>query len=285
MLLWRGAVVKHQPARFAVVGDPVAHSASPRLFSALGRHLGVALDYRAERVEAAALPGFLNAVRRGAYQGLSVTLPHKEAALRLADSAAPSARAVGAANTLVVRDGRLEAHNTDGVGLLSALAGQGVSLKDARVLVLGAGGAARAAVQASQAAGAASVWVSNRTQERAQRLAEAFDAVAVPTSGLTHLLQDVDVLLQASAAGLSRPTESALPVGCVLHPRLTVLEMVYQPLETQLLRDARAAGARGIDGLWMLVHQALEQCRLWTGVEAAPEVAPALHAELVRGQA
>jgi shikimate dehydrogenase len=277
--------VKQQTARYAVVGDPVAHSASPRLFAALARQLGFPLEYRAERVEEAAFPAFLEGVRRGAYQGLSVTLPHKEAALRLADSAAPSARAVGAANTLVVREGRLEAHNTDGVGLLSALAGQGVMLKGARVLVLGAGGAARAAVQAAQASGAACVWVSNRTPERGQRLADAFGAVAVPTSGLAPLLQDVDVLLQASAAGLSRPTESALPVGCVLHPRLTVLEMVYQPLETQLLRDARASGARGVDGLWMLIHQALEQCRLWTGIEAPPEVAPALHAELLRGHA
>jgi shikimate dehydrogenase len=277
--------VKREVARYAVVGDPVAHSASPRLFAALARQLGLALEYRAERVEAAAFPGFLQGVRRGAYQGLSVTLPHKEAALRLADSAAPSARAVGAANTLVVREGRLEAHNSDGVGLLRALAGQGVTLKAARVLVLGAGGAARAAVQAAQASGATAVWVSNRTPERAQRLAEAFGAVAVPTARLASLLLDVDVLLQASAAGLSRPDESALPAGCVLHPRLTVLEMVYQPLQTQLLRDARASGARGVDGLWMLIHQALEQWRLWTGVEAAPEVAPALHAELTRGQA
>lgn len=277
--------MKQETARYAVVGDPVAHSASPRLFAALARQLALPLEYRAVRVEEAAFPAFLEGVRRGAYLGLSVTLPHKEAALRLADSAAPSARAVGAANTLVVREGRLEAHNTDGVGLLSALAGQGVTLKGARVLVLGAGGAARAAVQAAQASGAACVWVSNRTPERAQRLADAFGAVAVPTSGLAPLLQDVDVLLQASAAGLSRPTESALPVGCVLHPRLTVLEMVYQPLETLLLRDARASGARGVDGLWMLIHQALEQCRLWTGVEAAPEVAPTLHAELLRGHA
>jgi shikimate dehydrogenase len=277
--------MKHALARYAVVGDPVAHSASPRLFAALARHLGLRLEYRAERVEEAAFPGFLEGVRRGAYQGLSVTLPHKEAALRLSDEAAPSARLVGAANTLVVREGRLEAHNTDGVGLLTALAGQGVTLKDARVLVLGAGGAARAAVQTARAAGAARVWVSNRTAERAQRLAEAFGAVAVPTSGLGDLLREVDVLLQASAAGLFQPTESALPRDCVLHPRLTVLEMVYRPLQTQLLRDAQAAGARTVDGLWMLIHQALAQALLWTGVEAAPQVAPALHAELAAGNA
>jgi shikimate dehydrogenase len=277
--------VKQHSARYAVVGDPVAHSASPQLFAALGRRLGHPLEYGAERVTPADFPAFLQSVRGGAYQGLSVTLPHKEAALRLSDSAAPSARAVGAANTLLAREGRLEAHNTDGAGLLSALQGQGVTLKGARVLILGAGGAARAAVQASQAAGAAAVWLSNRTEERAQALAEAFGVVAVPTSGLARLLQDVDFLLQASAAGLLRPTESALPADCVLHPRLTVLDMVYQPLQTQLLRDARAAGARTVDGLWMLIHQALAQWLLWTGVEAGPDVAPALHAELSRGQA
>jgi shikimate dehydrogenase len=278
-------VVKHPTPRYAVVGDPVAHSASPRLFAALGRRLGRTLEYRAERVEEAGFKGFLEGVRRGSHQGLSVTLPHKEAALRLADTAAPSAQAVGAANTLVVHEGRLEAHNTDGVGLLRALAGQGVTLEGARVLVLGAGGAARAALQTARASGAAAVFVSNRTPERAQRLAEALGAVAVPTAGLAPLLQEVDVVIQASAAGLSRPRETPLPGGCVLHPRLTVLDMVYLPLQTQLLRDARASGARGVDGLWVLIHQALEQYRLWTGIEAAPELAVALHAELLRGQA
>jgi shikimate dehydrogenase len=274
-----------ETARYAVVGDPVAHSASPLLFAALARHLGVPLDYRAERVREAELPDFLARVRGGAYRGLSVTLPHKEAALRLADDASESARAVGAANTLRVGEGRrLEAHNTDGVGLLRALSGQGVTLTGARVLVLGAGGAARAAVHAARVAGAHSVWVSNRTQARAERVAEAFGAVAVPleAAALEALLRDVDVLVQASAAGLSRPSETALPQGCVLHPRLTVLDMVYQPLETQLLKDARAAGARAVDGLWMLVHQALEQFRLWTGVGAGPAVAAAVHEELAR---
>lgn len=271
-----------EAARYAVVGDPVEHSLSPRLFLALGRHLGLPLDYCAERVTEADFPGFLRSVRVGTYQGLSVTLPHKEAALRLADEASVSARAVGAANTLVLRDGKLLAHNTDGVGLLRALEGQGVRLGGARVLVLGAGGAARAAVQAARASGAKSVLVSNRTPERALMLAEALGATAIVRDELPRLLPDVDVLLQASAAGLGRPTESALPKGCVLHPRLTVLDMVYLPLQTQLLTDAQSAGARTVDGLWMLVYQALEQCRLWTGVEAPPGVAAALHEELRR---
>jgi shikimate dehydrogenase len=276
--------LKEAEARYAVVGDPVAHSASPRLFAALGRHLGLSFDYRAERISAAELPEFLLRVRGGAYLGLSVTLPHKEAALRLADSASESARAVGAANTLRLRDGRLEADNTDGVGLVRALASYGVTLAGARVLVLGAGGAARAAVHAARGAGASALYVANRTEGRAERLAADFGAVAVPlvADALVPVLEQVDVLVQASAAGLLRPTETVLPAGCVLHPELTVLDMVYQPLETALLREARSAGARCVDGLWMLVHQALEQARLWTGAEVGRSVAPAVHAELVR---
>ncbi len=271
-----------QPGRYAVVGDPVAHSASPRLFAALGRQLGLPLDYRAERVTPGGLAEFLAGTRAGAYQGLSITLPHKEAVLRLADSASPTARAVGAANCLLVQGGRLVADNTDGVGLLKTLAGHGVTLSGAAVLLLGAGGAARAAAQAAQASGPKTLWVSNRTAERAVLLAEVFGGQAVPLqrAALQPLLDVADVLIQATSVGLGRPTETALPAGCVLHPRLTVLEMVYQPLETALLQSARAAGARSVDGLWMLVHQALEQLRLWTGVVAPGALAAELHQQL-----
>lgn len=278
--------MRQKTARYAVVGDPVAHSASPRLFAALGRHLGLPLDYRAERVTAAELEAFLGRVRQGEYQGLSVTLPHKEAALRLSDSASESARATGAANTLSLGPGGLlQADNTDGVGLLGALAEHGTALAGARVLVLGAGGAARAALHAARTSGARSLHVANRTPVRAERLAETFGAVALPLTAeaLGPLLPSIDVLVQASAAGLLHRQETALPAGCVLHPHLTVLDMVYQPLETALLRAARAAGARSVDGLWMLIHQGLEQMRLWSGREAGPGVAKALHAELERG--
>lgn len=271
---------------FAVIGDPVAHSASPRLFAAIARELGLAIDYRALRVPAGELAAFLEGVRDGAYQGLSVTLPHKEATLRLADSATDSARAIGAANTVAVLPGkRLEAHNTDVAGLLRALAEHGVKLAGASVVVLGAGGAARAAVHASREQGARSIVVANRTRARAEALVQALGGRAVeldPTS-LQPLLEAADVLVQASSAALSRPDESPLPAGCVLHPDLIVLDMVYQPLETALLSAARKAGARTVDGLWMLVHQALEQLRIWTGTEAPPALAPRLHAELARG--
>jgi shikimate dehydrogenase len=269
--------------RFAVIGDPIAHSVSPRLFAHLAGYLDFPFDYSAVRVTASELPSFLARVRQGAFQGLSVTLPHKEVLLQLAETASETARATGAANTLrVPAPGRLEADNTDGTGLVRALAQQGVSLGGARVLVLGAGGAARAAAQASQAAGARALFISNRTPPRAEVVAAQFGGVAVPltAAALQPVLAETEVLLHATSAGLCAPSETALPPGCVLHRGLTVLDMVYQPLETALLRNARASGARTVDGLWMLVYQALEQLRLWTGVEAPPSLAGRLHLAL-----
>ena len=265
-----------------MVGDPVAHSLSPRLFSSLASHLGLPLEYRAERVSPKEFPSFLAGVREGSYAGLSVTLPHKEAALSLSDEASASARAVGAANTLLLHGTTLLADNTDAVGLTRALGQHRVALAGARVLILGAGGAARAAAAAARGAGAQKVWVANRTVRHARQLAEAQGATAVPLTAqaLPPLLPEVDVLVQATSLGLGRPEETALPAGCVLHARLAVVDMVYQPVETALLRAARAAGARCVDGLWMLVHQGAEQLRLWTGVEVAAPLLETLHAEL-----
>jgi len=277
-----------EPGRFAVIGDPISHSASPRLFAALGRALGTALDYGAIRVTEAELPSFLQEARAGAYRGLSVTSPHKESVLELVESVTEVARRVGAANTIAVLPGKkLEAHSTDGVGLVHALGEHGVTLAGGSVMVLGAGGAARAAVQASLAAGARTVHVANRTPARAEALARALGARAVELdrASLQPLLDAATVLIQATSAELSRPGETPLPAGCVLHPELTVLDMVYQPRETTLLRAAREAGARTVDGLWMLVHQGLEQFRCWTGTAVPAGIARRLHGELARGQA
>ncbi len=269
--------------RFAVIGDPVAHSASPRMFRWLAGRLGIALTYEAVRVPAEGLAGFLEEARAGRWDGLSVTLPHKQDALVLADRADPGAVRTGAANCLVRGpDGRLVAHNTDIEGVTQALAHHGASLAGSTVLLLGAGGAARAGAVAARTAGAARLWIANRHPTRALDLASAFDGEPIPLTAeaLAPVLPDTDVLLQATSVGLDAPGDSPLPPGCVLHDRLTVMDMVYRPLRTRLLRDAELAGARTLDGLWMLVFQGLAQLRLWTGVDVPPDVAPALHAHL-----
>ncbi len=273
-------------SRFAVIGDPVAHSASPRLFGWLADRLGLRLGYEAVRVPAGTLATVLEAARGGQWDGLSVTIPHKQDALVLADRADPRATRTGAANCLVrAPDGRLVAHNTDVEGVTGALAQHGCSLAGSAVLLLGAGGAARAAAVAVREAGATRLWIANRHPSRAIELASAFDGEVLPLTAeaLGLVLPRADVVLQATSVGLEAPGDSPLPPGCVLHDRLTVMDMVYRPLRTRLLRDAEAAGARTIDGLWMLVFQGLAQLRLWTGAEAGSEVAPALHAHLAEG--
>ena len=269
--------------RLAVIGDPIAHSASPRMFRWLAGELGLDLSYEAVRVPADRLAAFLEEARAGRWDGLSVTLPHKQDALVLADRADPGAARTGAANCLVRgADGRLVAHNTDVEGVTQALARNGAALAGSAVLLLGAGGAARAAAMAARTAGATRLWIANRGPRRALELASAFGGEAIPLTGeaLGPLLPAATVVVQATSVGLDAPGDSPLPPGCVLHDRLTVMDMVYRPLRTRLLRDAEQASARTVDGLWMLVFQGLAQLRLWTGIEASPGVAAALHGHL-----
>jgi shikimate dehydrogenase len=269
--------------RFAVIGDPIAHSASPRMFRWLAGQLGLALSYEPVRVPAESLAAFLEEARAGRWDGVSVTIPHKQNALVLADRSDPRAARTGAANCLVRGpSGRLVAHNTDVEGIVKALDHHGVSLGGARVLLLGAGGAARAAAAAVREQGGARLWIANRHPARALELASAFDGEAVPltAAALAPVVPGVDVVLQATSVGLDAPEDSPLPPGCVLHDRLTVMDMVYRPLRTRLLRDAEQAGARTVDGFWMLVFQGLVQLRLWTGAEVGGPLALALHTHL-----
>jgi shikimate dehydrogenase len=272
--------------RFAVIGDPIAHSVSPRLFRWLADRLRLELEYEAVRVPSGSLASILEEARAGRWDGLSVTIPHKQDALVLADRADPRATRTGAANCLVrAPDGRLVAQNTDVEGITAALAQHGCSLAGRAVLLVGAGGAARAGAVAAREGGAERLWIANRRPKRALELASAFDGEALPLTvdALGPVLPLTDLVLQATAVGLEAPEDSPLPPGCVLHDRLTVMDMVYRPLRTRLLRDAEQAGARTIDGLWMLVFQGLAALRLWTGAEPPADVAPALHAHLAEG--
>jgi len=257
------------------------------MFRWLGERLGLSLSYEAVRVPPEGFAAALEETRAGRWDGLSVTLPHKHDALVLADRAEPRATRAGAANCLVrSAEGRLLAHNTDVDGLAAALSRHGVSLPDAAVLLLGAGGAARAAAVAVRDAGhSARLWIANRNPRRALALASAFDGEALPLTpeALRPVLPQARLVIQATSVGLDAPGDSPLPPGCVLHDRLTVMDMVYRPLQTRLLREARDARATAIDGLWMLVFQGLEQLRLWTGVDVPKDVAPELHAFLAEG--
>jgi shikimate dehydrogenase len=203
---------------------------------------------------------FAEAVRAlpaSGYRGINVTIPHKEAAFDLADSASDAATAIGAANTLTFSDGTIEADNTDAQGFLDALA---EPLTGRSVLILGAGGAARAVIWAAREAGASEVLVWNRTSERARLVAADFSVEAVERP------RRADVLVNTTAVGLSGSGDD-LPLADAQDPEL-VADLVYGPSDPPVTAWARRRGARVVDGLDVLLHQGARSFVRWTGKDA-----------------
>ena len=246
---------------YGIIGWPVSHSLSPAMHNAAFKALGVKALYGLFPTPPEALKEAVSGLRALGIRGVSVTIPHKEKILPLLDELDEVALRIRAANTVVNREGRLYGANTDWLGVYQALS-ERISLKGRVVVVVGAGGAARAAIFALKEAGA-EVLIYNRTLERAEKLARAFGARAFPLEAISRA--EGDVLLQTTSVGL-KEDRSPVPEE-VLSRFKVVMDMVYQPLETRLLREARQAGCETIDGLTMLVYQGGEQFRLWTGLE------------------
>jgi 3-dehydroquinate dehydratase/shikimate dehydrogenase len=250
---------------YSVIGDPVAHSLSPLMHNtafALRRHNAVYVAFRV-----LSLRDFLGAVGPLDISGFSVTLPHKEEMLRRVDDCDPLAREIGAVNTVVVRSGgTLYGYNTDYVGVLRALERR-VRLAGSRVLLLGAGGAARAAAFALARGGAAvSIW--SRRPERARSLARAAGGEAIERSRIRH--QHFDAIVNCTPVGLHPHGGSPLRPA-ELDCRI-LMDMIYRPRETELLRAARRRGIETISGVDMFVAQGVAQWEIWTGLRA-PEAA------------
>lgn len=248
--------------RLAVLGHPVSHSRSPAMQNAALGALEL-WDWSYEAIEVT--PVFFEARVRemvaGEFAGANVTVPHKEAALAMADEASEASQQIGAANTLVFADGRIEAHNTDADGLLSSLPS---SPRGRRALVLGAGGAARAAIWALLWEGA-EVEVWNRTAEKAAALCADLGGAAV-----TDPRQDTyELLVNTSAAGLKGedPFEHLPLEPDLFAPIQTVVDMVYGERRSPLLEAAEQAGAATVDGLEILVQQGARSLEIWTGRE------------------
>ena len=276
--------------RVALFGYPLAHSVSPAMHHAAAATLGVSLRYELWPLDGEALPAAIAALRGREWLGANVTLPHKLDALRLADDASPLALRIGAANTLYKRDRRLLAENTDAPALVRALQEQlRFAAARERVLLLGAGGAARAAVIALLDAGVPSLAIWNRSQERAAALLASLggldrEITVVPTAELESTVRAATLLVNATSVGLDG---SSTPLDVRLLPRgQRVYDLVYGPDGTPLVRAAREGGVQAVDGLWMLVYQAAAAFQLWTGLEppAAIMHAAALVALRARGR-
>ena len=248
--------------RLGVLGWPVGHSRSPAMHRAAFAALGLDdLSYQLLPVPPEILGETVRGLPASGFIGANVTIPHKEAALELATDPTPRARAIGAANTLIFRDGAIAADNTDAPGLVDAI---GRDLKGATAVVLGAGGSGRAAAYALREAGAARVAVWNRTPERAQRLARDLGVEATDTP------TQADVLVNCTSAGLDARTSQFkhLPIDAdAIGAWPTVVDLVYRPGGTPLVEAARAAGCVAVDGLDILVHQGALSFKAWTGLE------------------
>lgn len=240
-----------------VVGAPVRHSLSPLIHNAWIAGAGLDAAYVPFTPAEDGFRAFVEGLRGGAITGLNVTLPFKQEALALADLADPLAAAAGAANLLLFRkDGRIEARNTDGPGLLAAFVAQASDFdpKARPIVVLGAGGAARGAVAALLQAGAPEVRVLNRTMTRADVLAADFRGARAMAWDKKDALADAGAVINATSGGLNG-SEFSFPVDAAPADAV-VMDMVYKPLRTHFLKAAAASGRATVDGLAMLIGQA-----------------------------
>jgi shikimate dehydrogenase len=252
-----------------VIGDPVAHSLSPRLHGHWLRRYGLPGHYVPLHITHANLAYALRLLPEMGFVGVNVTIPHKEYVLSLASNVTDRAALIGAANTLTfLGEGRIQADNTDGQGFISnirqALPGWTASAGPA--LVLGSGGAAKAIVSALVSDGAPHVYVANRTRARAEGLKEQFGARVDPQdwTHIPELVGDAALIVNTTSLGMTGQPPLVIDLSR-LQPSTVVTDIVYAPLETDLLKHARAAGCETIDGLGMLLHQAVPGFERWFG--------------------
>ena len=260
-----------------VIGWPAGHSRSPLIHNYWIKQHGINAEYRKEPVAPEQFPEFITHLRSHGYVGCNVTVPHKQVALELSQPD-DRAKGVGAANTLWLDGEKLRSTNTDVEGFLAnldaATPGWDRGLESA--MVLGAGGGARAVVYGLLQRDVQRVYVVNRTLERAEALRKAFGASVVPANWneMTGLLGGVGLLVNTTSLGMVGQPPLEINLRC--QASMVVADLVYAPLETNLLAAARERGLRTADGLGMLLHQAVRGFTLWFGVK--PEVTPELRA-------
>ena len=255
---------------FGIFGDPIEHSLSPAMQNAALRALGEKACYHAFRVAGDDLSDALLGARAMGFAGLNLTIPLKEKALEL-DLLEPDplARAIGAVNTVSFQAQGMAGHNTDGWGALLALQGASVAVRGRSVLIIGAGGAARA-IAYTLAQEGAEISIANRSLKRAEELAARVGAVGFCLGDLARLAAQADIIINCTSVGM-REGDPRLLDGRLLQSRQAVFDVVYNR-QTQLLEDARAAGAVAIDGVMMLVYQGAKALQIWTGKKAPVDV-------------
>jgi shikimate dehydrogenase len=239
--------------------------------------LGLNAAYAAFHIDAGQVKAAVEGIRALGFRGVNVTIPHKIEVMDYLDEIDEHALAIGAVNTIVNNNGRLTGYNTDGIGYVRSLKEEAdFTVQGKRILMLGAGGAARGVAYALALEGAAEMWIANRTVEKAVELADSLQG-HTRTSGIRYdeideIRDQVDLIVHNTSIGMHPNVEEVLIDTSWFHEGLTVSDLVYNPLETRLLREAKARGARAHDGLGMFIYQGAYAFEYWTGV-AAPVAA------------
>jgi shikimate dehydrogenase len=253
-----------------VIGSPIAHSRSPQLHQHWLRNYGIRGHYIPMDISANDLGDAIRTLPKVGFVGVNITIPHKERILEIADLVTDRATLIGAANTLIFRkDGKIHADNTDGYGFLENLKSGAPQWRPAAgpAAVLGAGGAARAVLASLLDAGVPQILLSNRTRARAEKLQSDFGqrVQVVDWVQAGNMIEDAALVVNTSSLGMQGKAEMRVPLDG-LRPDMVVTDLVYTPLETGLLKTANEVGCTTVDGLGMLLHQAVPAFERWFGL-------------------
>ncbi len=257
----------------AVIGDPVLHSLSPTIYNAAFEHDQVNWSYSAVNITGEQVSDALEEMRQSEVGGLSVTMPHKEIVAHLVDETTRHAERLGAVNCVSKNGSTLVGHNTDGEGFIKAIEAETKERTEGKsYLVIGAGGAAKAVTLALGEAGASEVIVSSRNASKSRKAASL--AGQVGRSGSLSEAEGVDVIINATPIGMrGAGNEDQLPLPVeAMHKGQIIVDLIYHPLQTEFLKNASRIGARTMNGIGMLIHQAALQYTLWTNKEAPLDV-------------
>lgn len=265
----------------ALLGSPVAHSISPLMHNEAFQLLDLDYTYLCFEVNEETLPAAVDGLKACGIRGFNLTMPNKNKIVELLDELSPAARLIGAVNTVVNDDGHLTGYNTDGVGYMQAVKDAGYDITGKTITIMGAGGAATAICAQAALDGVEKIHIfareTSRFWDRTQKLAENINSTlpckAVlhenkDTAALAQAISESALLLNATSVGMAPNTEGTIIEDTSLyHPDLIVSDVIYNPRETRFLKEAREAGCRTFNGMYMLIYQGAEAFRLWTGKE------------------
>lgn len=267
----------NQTVLTGLFGLPVGHSLSPDMHNAAFRELGLNFAYMAFAIEKDQLRAAVEGIRAMSIRGVNVTIPHKVRVMEFLDEIDPEALSIGAVNTIVNDKGKLIGYNTDGRGYVRSLVEEtGIKLKDKKVLLVGAGGAARAVGVSLALEGIKQITVANRSIEKAAELCDVLTqnvgtAVPIPLDEIKDL-KEVDIIINTTSVGMY-PEIDDIPIPKeVLHTELLVSDLIYNPFQTKLLKEGQKIGSKTHNGLGMFVHQGALAFELWTGHQAPSDL-------------